>query len=255
MEKFNGVQIVINKKQQLFCLQLLCHMTLIWAAFNFDVVDWLIAFLIYFITGCLGVSVTLHRFYSHKSFEFKSDLVRKIFTFFSVWGVIGDPMSWVNNHRHHHRLTDKEGDPHSPHVLGFFKVQWFSMFYSYDKLRYVPEMVRDDYIKFIHKHYYSFHMTLVAIMVFVNFKLLAIIYLVPAAILWNAGSFINTIAHLWGNRTYNTKDNSVNNFILGYIVWGEGWHNNHHHSPKNYQFGEKWWQFDAGKHVINLIKK
>ena len=48
------------------------------------------------------------------------------------------------------------------------------------------------------------------------------LYLVPACILWNAGSLINTVCHTsWlGYRRYNVPDNSVNNSLLGMILLG-----------------------------------
>ena len=243
----------MNKKLQLFLLQLVCHITLIYAIFNFTLSQWLTSFFIYFLTGCLGVSVTLHRYYSHKGFEFKYKWVERLCAFFAFYGVIGDPIAWVNNHRHHHRMTDKEGDPHSPKVYGFWRVQWFSMFYSYDKLRYVPNMVRDKYLVFLHKYYYVFHWGLMALLIGLNFDVAATIYLVPAAILWNAGSFVNTLGHMLGYKNHNTDDSSVNNPILGYFVWGEGWHNNHHNSPASSKFGERWFEFDMGLQMIKLI--
>ena len=109
----------MNKKLQLFALQLCCHIALIWALFNFTSQDWLVSLLVYFLTGCLGVSVTLHRFFAHKSFEFRYSWLERACTLCAAYGVVGDPIAWVNNHRQHHRLTDREGDPHSPTVLGF----------------------------------------------------------------------------------------------------------------------------------------
>lgn len=32
-------------------------------------------------------------------------------------------------HRKHHTFTDREGDPHSPRLLGFWRVQLFNVYY------------------------------------------------------------------------------------------------------------------------------
>jgi stearoyl-CoA desaturase (delta-9 desaturase) len=245
----------MNKKLQLFSLQLICHIALIWALFSFSATDWLFTIGVYFLTGCLGVTVTLHRYYSHKSFKFKHDWVRKFFTVCSVWGIIGDPIAWVNNHRQHHRLTDRPGDPHSPSVLGFATVQWFSMFHSYTKLRLVPDMIRDNFLVWIHRNYFKIHWVILVVFCLISIKMTAVFYLVPAAILWNMGSLVNTINHTLGYRSHDTKDNSTNNPVLGYLVWGEGWHNNHHYIPSAKKFGEQWWEFDLGYQIIRAVER
>jgi fatty-acid desaturase len=38
-------------------------------------------------------------------------------------------------------------------------------------------------------------------------------------------------------------------------IWEEGWHNNHHHNPRNAKFGEKWWEVDLGYLFVKLIKQ
>jgi len=43
--------------------------------------------------------------------------------------------------------------------------------------------------------------------------------------------------------------------LLGYTVWGEGWHNNHHANPGAAKFGQRWWEFDISYQVIRLISK
>jgi stearoyl-CoA desaturase (delta-9 desaturase) len=51
---------------------------------------------------------------------------------------------------------------------------------------------------------------------------------------------------------------SQNNFVLGYLGWGQGWHNNHHHDPKSYDFGTnisgKWWEFDPCRIFLPFLK-
>ena len=83
--------------------------------------------------------------------------------------------------------------------------------------------------------------------------MLVYFYLVPAAILWNAGSFINTLSHMFGYRNHETKDSSTNLFLLGILMWGEGWHNNHHASPASHYFGEQWWEIDLGGFLIERL--
>lgn len=243
----------IDKRYQLLALQTICHIALIAALWTFTGIDWAIAFAVYFITGCIGVTVTLHRHLSHRSFAFRNEKVKKFFVACSSWGIIGDPISWVNTHRHHHRYTDHPGDPHSPLLYGFARVQWLSMFNTPRSLRLVPDLIRDKYLVTIHKWYYTTHWLIMITLLLIDVKLAMVIYLVPAAILWNAGSLINNAGHALGYRNHNTNDSSRNNPALGYAVWGEGWHNNHHNMPSKSKFGEKWWELDIGHHVISAV--
>ena len=84
--------------------------------------------------------------------------------------------------------------------------------------------------------------------------LLVSAYLFPAMILWNAGSFINTLTHMIGYRNHETSDNSTNIPLLGILMWGEGWHNNHHAFPNSARHGLQWWQFDMSWIVIRAMQ-
>ena len=241
----------------LFLFQIIAHISLVWAFFNFGLYEWLTVFFIYFLTGCIGVSITLHRYYSHKSFKPKYNWLEKIGSICSVWGLIGSPISWVNNHRAHHRHADKQGDPHSPFVFGYIKVQWLSMFYTHPKLQYVNQMVRDPFHRFLHRRYYHIHaLILLSLLLIGGWYWATLLYLAPAAILWNAGSSINTLCHsVLGYTNHKVNDYSKNNVILGYLVWGEGWHNNHHYRPANKNFQIRPWEFDVSYQVIRLIEQ
>jgi fatty-acid desaturase len=244
---------VVNKEKHfLFIFQLLAHASLIWAFFNFGISEWLIVFGIYFLTGCLGVSITYHRLLSHSAFIPRTGW-QKLGTLFAFWGIIGSSIAWVNNHKTHHRYADKEKDPHSPSVLGRFRVQYLSMYSSATSLKYVISLIKDPFHVFLHRNYFLLHLSILLILLTLfGWYTTSLVYLVPAAVLWNAGSLINTVGHtkLLSYRNYETNDSSQNNFLLGYLVWGEGWHNNHHKKAAICNFGHKWWEFDLSNFII-----
>jgi stearoyl-CoA desaturase (delta-9 desaturase) len=73
---------------------------------------------------------------------------------------------------------------------------------------------------------------------------------------------VNVLGHrkgFIGYRNCETKDNSQNNIILGYLAWGQGWHNNHHYDPKSFDFGTrisgKWYEFDPCKIFLPFLKE
>ena len=52
------------------------------------------------------------------------------------------------------------------------------------------------------------------------------------------GTFtVNSLAHVFGRRRFNTKDDSRNSFLIALLTLGEGWHNNHHHYPASARQG------------------
>jgi stearoyl-CoA desaturase (delta-9 desaturase) len=62
--------------------------------------------------------------------------------------------------------------------------------------------------------------------------------------------FVNSAAHTWGYRTWQTKEDSRNLWWVGLLAWGEGWHNNHHAFQRSARHGLAWWEFDANWVVI-----
>jgi stearoyl-CoA desaturase (delta-9 desaturase) len=56
---------------------------------------------------------------------------------------------------------------------------------------------------------------------------------------------INSAAHMWGYRNYDTRENSRNNWLFALLTNGEGWHNNHHADPRSAVHGHRWWELDV----------
>lgn len=94
------------------------HILALFAPFTFSWTNLALFAGMYFITGCLGITLTYHRLLSHKSFAVPKWL-EYILAYCGVLAVQGDPMEWASSHRYHHMHTDTPLDPHSPYE-GFF---------------------------------------------------------------------------------------------------------------------------------------
>jgi fatty-acid desaturase len=70
---------------------------------------------------------------------------------------------------------------------------------------------------------------------------------------WQIAASVNSVTHRWGYRNYETNDDSRNNFVVGLLAHGEGWHNNHHADPSSAKHGHKWWEFDLTYCVIRIL--
>ena len=236
--------------------QIIAHLALLYWLFNDPKMSDLLAItFMYFLTGCLGMSVTYHRLLTHRSFRC-SKIVEQLGSILATLGLTGSSLSWTAAHRQHHSRADQAGDPHGPGVLGYFSAQYLSMF-SRIEVRRSP-VIRSRFHQIIHRHYFTVNI-LYSLLLFLlgGLEYVLIFHLVPAAILWNAGSLINTVCHTraLGYRRYNLADNSVNNPILGILMWGEGWHNNHHRFQTNPDLGQKWWEIDIGYYFIKLLRQ
>ena len=66
--------------------------------------------------------------------------------------------------------------------------------------------------------------------------------------------FVNSASHMWGYRTYATRDNSRNLWWVALLTYGEGWHNNHHAFPRMAMHGHKWWEIDTAFRSIRLLE-
>jgi stearoyl-CoA desaturase (delta-9 desaturase) len=62
---------------------------------------------------------------------------------------------------------------------------------------------------------------------------------------WHITWSVNSLSHIWGYRNYTTQDDSKNNWLVGLVSNGEGWHNNHHAEPRSVKNGHRWWELDV----------
>ena len=78
-------------------------------------------------------------------------------------------------------------------------------------------------------------------------------FVVSTVILYHATFMINSLAHVFGSRRYETTDESRNNFALAVLTLGEGWHNNHHHYQSAARQGFFWWEVDGSYYLLKAL--
>jgi stearoyl-CoA desaturase (delta-9 desaturase) len=207
------------------------------------------------------VTLYLHRGQAHKGIVFHPILEH----FMRVWLWLTTGMvtkQWVAIHRKHHRFSDIEGDPHSPHVYSiwrvFFKGAGLYHLASKDK-----EMIQqygvgtpDDWIE---RNLYTPHsrfgillMLIIDLLFFGPWGLIVWGVQMLWIPFWAAG-VINGVAHWIGYRNGTTKDHSRNISPWGIIVGGEELHNNHHLEPANPKLSRRWFEFDIGWMWVKLL--
>ena len=200
------------------------------------------------------VTLFLHRGQAHRGIEFHPVLSH--FMRFWLWLTTGMvTKQWVAIHRKHHRHSDVEGDPHSPHVFGIWRVLFKGALLYNDASK--DKVMVDTYgvgtpSDWMEQNIYTAHSRLgISILLVFNVLVFGWIGLLIWAIqmiwipFWAAG-VINGLGHWIGYKNGKTNDDSHNISPLGIIIGGEELHNNHHLSPANPKLSTKWFEFDIG---------
>ena len=203
------------------------------------------------------ITAGYHRYFSHRSYR-----TSRAFQFVLAAGGLTcaqkGPLWWAGHHRIHHRYADTIDDPHTP-MKGFWwsHVGWILG----DDTSAQPEGSMKDFEKFPEIVWLSRHdwigpwalavlCTLVA-----GWSGLIIGFFLSTVLLWHSTFMINSLAHVFGSRRFETTDTSRNNFGLAVLTMGEGWHNNHHRHQHVCRQGLRWWEIDVTWYVLAGLEK
>ena len=208
------------------------------------------------------VTLYLHRGQAHKGIVFHPILEH----FMRLWLWLTTGMvtkQWVAIHRKHHRFSDVEGDPHSPHVYGIWRVffKGAGLYHSAGKdtamIQQYGVGTPDDWLE---KNLYTSHSRLgILLMLVIDLLLFGLWGLLVWGVqmlwipLWAAG-VVNGIGHWIGYRNGETKDQSKNILPWGIVIGGEELHNNHHLEPANPKLSRKWFEFDLGWMWLSVFR-
>lgn len=237
----------------LFVLHVAATIALFYQILTGNAQDWLFTGITYIIVA-ICLTMTYHRYLAHKSFEFKSNLIRKLCVIVCTLGSgFSSPIVWAAIHKEHHRFSDTDKDPHLGRLRNIIKLHFTSMFIT-PNIKYAVDLLKDPFYVFLHNHYFKLHIIWASVLCIINPSLVIPMYLVPLCLLWHAGNLVNSISHCVGYRNHNTKDQSRNNWAVALLFFGE-WHNNHHNNPRSAKHGEKWWEIDITYMLIRLLGK
>ena len=232
---------------------------------------WTLGFFIFgYVLNMFYITVLYHRALTHGAVKLHPAL-HKILYATGTWITGLDPKSWATMHRFHHKYSDTATDPHSPSHAGVMGV-WIAQYKSY--LKYMDHLIKKDSDE-VNKLSEDMNMDVS----WLNRKNLSwlpyIIHVIIALVIWQSfesfiigaaywfgimshplqGWMVNALAHKYGGRNFDTPDDSRNNTLVGYFVFGEGYQNNHHHSPQNAKFSVKSSEIDMGYAMVVIAQK
>lgn len=216
-----------------------------------------------------AVTAFLHRYFSHRTFK-TSRTAQFIFALMACSAVQRGPLWWAAHHRAHHKLSDKDGDLHSPSVSGFIwsHIGWITadcnMPTDYEK---IPDLARYPELVLLNRFDWFVPVLLGCSLLLFGYglqlfypqlgtnpwQMLVWGFFVSTVLLFHGTASINSLTHMFGSQRYKTGDQSRNNFFLALITMGEGWHNNHHYFPGAARQGFYWWEVDFSFYLLKLL--
>ncbi|CAH2108161.1 unnamed protein product [Euphydryas editha] len=201
--------------------------------------------------GGFGVTAGAHRYWTHRSFKAKLPLQILLMISFSLSGQNSIP-NWVRDHRVHHKMSETSADPHDANRGFFFShLGWLMMKKHPNVIREgnkidISDILNDPLVKF-HTKYFSVFKTLFCFILpiviptylwgeqwHLSIASTLIRYVLNLHCTWSVNSF----AHLWGNKPYDTHIMPSENWKVSIMAMGEGWHNYHHTFPWDYKAAE-----------------
>ncbi|HWW67583.1 MAG TPA: fatty acid desaturase [Solirubrobacterales bacterium] len=237
----------------------------------------LVVFTVAYLLFGFGITVGFHRLLTHGSFK-THRWVRLTAAALGSAAVEGPVIEWVATHRKHHRFSDEEGDPHSPHVGhgSGFRGALRGLFYAHigwvfrdaevaDEHRYAKDLMADPLMRFVDSAFLLWVLVGLVFPFCLGWALTGAGVGGLTGMLWGGAVRIfvlhhvtfsvNSLCHFFGRQPYPTGDHSRNLAWLALPTMGESWHNNHHAFPTSARHGLRRWELDGSGAVIWALEK
>ena len=186
----------------------------------------ILGFLWYQVIAIFGISIGLHRHFSHKQFDV-SKIYEVIILFLVILTASRSPFMWIGAHRIHHAYSDTDKDPHSPDRVGFWNIffnQWdVKNLWSFEHRKYIRDLVKNPRIMFFHKYWKHIHLTVAVIALLIGLEFFIAFIVIPYVLGFFGYGFFNAAGH----KDYQPRTN----FWINILSAGEGFHDVHHNDP------------------------
>lgn len=217
-----------------------------------------------------GLTAGYHRYFSHRSFQ-TSRVFQFLLALMGACAFQKDPLWWAAHHRHHHRHADTQHDSHPPSIRGFF---WAHMGWVMCKKNanlkpdlLVPDLTAYPELRFLNRCQKLPAFILLGVLSCIGFyletfqpqwgastaQIIVWGFFVGTIVLHHCTFCVNSLAHMFGTRRFNTNDTSRNNWFVALITMGEGWHNNHHRFSSSERQGFYWWELDLTHILLKIL--
>jgi stearoyl-CoA desaturase (Delta-9 desaturase) len=204
-----------------------------------------------------GVTVGFHRYFAHHSFK-TTRWFQFLLAFAGSAALQKGLLWWVVQHRLHHRHSDEPDDPHSPVRDGFWHAHlgWLlSRRVREADHGLVKDLTRFPELVWLDRLWMLPGLVVAAICyVVLGWSGVVYSYCLTVAAAFQITFAVNSIGHLFGSQRFDTGDGSRNNWLIGILALGEGWHNNHHRLPVSARHGFTWYELDVSYLCIRMLE-
>ena len=203
-----------------------------------------------------GVTAGYHRYFSHRSYRV-GRLGQFLLAVLAQTSGQKGVLWWAAQHRDHHRHSDDEKDIHSPKWRGFWwsHAGWIlSNEHDVYETKKVAVLAKFPELRWLDRHHCVPTVVLAALTLWAGGGGAFIWgYIVSTILLYHCTFAINSLAHLFGTRRFDTPDDRRNNWLPALITLGEGWHSNHHFFMGSCRQGIRWWEIDVTYWLLKLL--
>jgi stearoyl-CoA desaturase (delta-9 desaturase) len=201
------------------------------------------------------ITAGYHRYFAHRSYKM-ARVPQFLMAFGGTTAAQKGPLWWAAHHRDHHRYADTDRDIHSP-SKGFWwsHVGWFlSNRFKATNVDGIRDFARYPELRWLNRHDWVGPWALaIATFAFFGWSGLVVGFFTSTILLWHGTFLVNSAAHVFGRRRYETDDTSRNSLLVALATGGEGWHNNHHHYPASARQGFFWWEIDPTWYGLRML--
>jgi len=222
-----------------------------------------------YVVRMFAITAGFHRFFAHRTYR-TSRVFQFLLAFTGTAAYQKGPLWWSAHHRRHHLYSDTETDLHSPitRTLWRSQVGWFLCRDSQEThVKLIPNLIKYGDLRLLDR-FYTVPPILLALSAFLlgsllhryapglgtsGWQMLVWGFFISTVLLYHGTFSVNSLAHIFGKRRFETGDNSRNNLFVALITLGEGWHNNHHYYPATERQGIYWWEIDVSHYTLRML--
>lgn len=225
--------------------------------------NWILILVSWFFIGPIGMGVGYHKLFAHRQFK-TYKWIEHVLAVLGTLAAYSPLLFFAAQHQYHHKTSDSFKDPSSPVKYGFVEsyLTWRlrkSVLKDVHTKNYpIKRIFKDRFLINISRNFTVVNYSVFLVLLMIDPFLLVNLYIIPVFIEHFRINCVSSFSHMkvpFSYRRHNTPDSSQNNFILGILTCGFGWHNRHHARPGEMLDQQRWWEIDIEGYVAWALNK